>query len=72
MDKTTTYTARFILDYAVISTHPVMSGEGHSEESVIAFAISELIHNHAINLEEIGYQEAEVLDANGDEIEVDA
>lgn len=68
MDKTTTYTAQFILDYAVIVNNPVMGGEDHKREDVIAFAISELIHHYGIDLDALGYQEVNVLDADGDEI----
>ena len=66
--ETTTYTAQFILDYAVIATNPVMGGENHKEEEVIAFALNELIYHYGIDLEKLGYQEVRVLDADGDDI----
>lgn len=65
---TTTYTVQFILDYAVISTNPVLGGIDHKEEEVIAFATTELFKYYGINLDEIGYQEVRVLDADGDDI----
>lgn len=66
-----TYTVQFVLDYAIITTNPVLDGS-HTTDEIIDFATTELYKNHGIDLSPgryIAVREVNVLDENGDELE---